>query len=884
MQNGQTTAKGNSKPASSGKILMSLRGAKKPAKTRFTTSSVQPNLEGRFNPGYARHVVYNPNNPNQAFLACDWLGLYTLDISTLPPSQQASWVDPVDPSNSYAARLAYAAKKNLLFVAYGPNGFEIFDNTNPYHLLARYTITGTAVDIALSPDETFVAVAAETGQVQFWNVTDPYNAVWTGTGNTLGAAAYGVEFLNNDQVLVAADVLGLFAFDNIRRTPIALDNLGLPGNALSISLSPDSQIAWTATQNANLYGVSLSNLLQLSVATTIKVGGTVYGSAQQGNILQVAAGDQGLQLWNVLNPFSPAQYGAYNVTPVDTRSVAIHGGQSIIADAANGAKFLQVDQTPQQQANALPILQKQKVVITPNILYYTDPAGNTPGITYDFPAATVKGGWFEYQTAPGVWVRVNSPNIVFTNADISAGRYRIVTDGSTTPFSAQFTASNGAFTTPLTPLNAQFTPHGPPQLKRANIIIPDKGPATLNNLNMYAVSPPITPAKVFWLLDVVGGPVENAAGQTLANFSQADLSNLLSWYVNSTKQTTFSFRLTDGIYTTQVMFANLTYPNEATIIVHGGSGSDNSIVTYLPSGAGIIAFVLFALRVMTMCCSARVMSKSFKVGGVGTNAAESFVHTATVPITYEVVHEELGPETRGCCGWRAVGCCGWAQRARQYQNAVEDILLIATDDAKPTYIDLKPLTSGSMEDGGRAAQALRKKISQGMVRVARNDLNVKRDAWIKNWDRQHPEEAEKFSGAVKKGCCNPYGRFLGCCFTRIHPEDIAAAKTTMVPTIIAEVNKVSRGSLKKGGIENEMKTQESPAASTEQLPVADIEIEELSPAQLAQLAKYSGAGTEGVVRRDSDLDEPGNTNGDADEDPTQIGSVQRTSSALRLAS
>ena len=107
-------------------------------------------------------------------------------------------------------------------------------------------------------------------------------------------------------------------------------------------------VAYDASRNlafcgsgGGVYVLDVSNPAQpQKLSEAVHTRGVVYGLCYQPNRLYIAAGQAGLEVWDVTNPESPARLGYYD-TPGYALGVAVAGNYAYVADGSSGLRVIE---------------------------------------------------------------------------------------------------------------------------------------------------------------------------------------------------------------------------------------------------------------------------------------------------------------------------------------------------------------------------------------------------------------------------------------------------------------------------------------------------------------------------------------------------------------
>ena len=246
----------------------------------------------------------------------------------LKPSQTVGLIRSAD------ATMATAVAPNGQFAvtAERGGGITIVDLANPNdEPLARLTIPGAAVGVAISADSTTAYIAADYGGLQIVDLSKPTQPNLVATVETTGYAL-GVAAATGRYIFVATAVTakGIDIVDlQVTAGPAIVKHVPLSHDAFGIAASGTGRYAYVACGNGGLKIIDAGNPLTASVVRSLATGGTAESIAitPSGAHAFIASGVAGLKVINVANPTTASVIRSVPLTGY-AWSVAVSGDGS----------------------------------------------------------------------------------------------------------------------------------------------------------------------------------------------------------------------------------------------------------------------------------------------------------------------------------------------------------------------------------------------------------------------------------------------------------------------------------------------------------------------------------------------------------------------------
>ena len=122
------------------------------------------------------------------------------------------------------------------------------------------------------------------------------------------------------------------------------------GPSYAVALDPSRNLAFMGSGGV-VYVLGVSNPARpQKLSEAIHTRGVVYGLCYQASRLYIAAGEAGLEIWDVATPSSPTLLGRLN-TPGYACGVAVAGNYAYVADYSAGLRIIEfygagVEETP----------------------------------------------------------------------------------------------------------------------------------------------------------------------------------------------------------------------------------------------------------------------------------------------------------------------------------------------------------------------------------------------------------------------------------------------------------------------------------------------------------------------------------------------------------
>ncbi len=293
------------------------------------TDPTLPVVAGSYNsPGSARGVEVRGNH---VYLGDGNSGLHIIDVSDpTSPALLGSYDSP-----GFAYRLDVAG--DLAFLADGAAGLMVIDLTDPSSptLLGSYDTTGTALAVDLEGDYAYVSDLD--GNLKIIDVTDPalpnLVANYPVAGDALSVTVEG------DKAYVAVGESGMQILDVSNPSiPFVIELHGTPGNTYEIVI--EGEYAFLADDNGGLRIVNVQKI------TSPKLLGSVSGTQFEGlefagNIAYLAAGSQGVEVYDVSDPADPMMIGGTAVAQ-DAWGLDVEGDLLYVADGIDGVRIFDI--------------------------------------------------------------------------------------------------------------------------------------------------------------------------------------------------------------------------------------------------------------------------------------------------------------------------------------------------------------------------------------------------------------------------------------------------------------------------------------------------------------------------------------------------------------
>lgn len=198
---------------------------------------------------------------------------------------------------------AYEAHNNLLNVL----------EANPRLISYLPQDSSQVIGAAFRPDGKVMATGNYTGEIRFWNVSDPFNPVEIGEPVNAGDIVTGVTFSADGKTLFSSEYNGTIHIWDVSdpKTAYQLNVLSPQnlGEIAALALSPDGRIL-AAAGKSGIVGIwdvsspSSKDLAEISLTSTQKqIRGLAF--SPDGKILAVPNFEKTIDLWSFSDPSAP---------------------------------------------------------------------------------------------------------------------------------------------------------------------------------------------------------------------------------------------------------------------------------------------------------------------------------------------------------------------------------------------------------------------------------------------------------------------------------------------------------------------------------------------------------------------------------------------------
>ncbi|MBD2013331.1 cadherin-like domain-containing protein [Microcoleus sp. FACHB-53] len=277
--------------------------------------------------------------------------------------------------------------------------------------------------------------------------------------------------------------------------------------------------------------------------------------------------------------FTPA--ANFNGTVNLSYNVVDGNGGSVVA--TQSFAIAPVNDAPVLATNTLSITEGATVILSPTNLNTTDSDTPATGLTYT--VSNVTGGQFETVANPGTAITS------FTQDNINNGAVQFVHNGGDAAPSYSVSVSDGALSTPATPVSiGNFTSvNDAPTLATNTLSITEGGTVTLSSSNLNTSDSDNTPAQLLYTISNISGGSFSGTGVTTnsngtVSFTQEAINNAVVQFTHDGGENppSYAVSVSDGALNTNP--ATVTIPagsfipvNDAPIVV--GQGIEDQIIS-----------------------------------------------------------------------------------------------------------------------------------------------------------------------------------------------------------------------------------------------------------------------------------------------------------------